>query len=155
MHTLPSYTGSGLSTSPREPEVFTGNALQWALKRADRALNEVEQQPPELAREAFKVVNSPAGKLVGMAATEAAKVSVEVGKEVIKAALPVAKTAAGMALNVAIDLLKTQTKSSSSSGAGKKDSSSSSGSEGGKKQEGSVAEFTDAQADTQQAKQSP
>lgn len=39
----------------------TGNAVEWALRRADDKLKEIEAQPPEIAVAAYKAVNSPAG----------------------------------------------------------------------------------------------
>lgn len=38
-----SARGGGEGASGREPDIFTGNAVQWALKRADKALKDVEQ----------------------------------------------------------------------------------------------------------------
>ena len=132
--------GGAAQLARQQPEAFEGNAVMWALKKADESLDEIEENPPEFAKAIYDfsrgAVGEPAvcsscgraglwgGALrappaTGCAATllppgagdlppptrppgragtaaskgvaTAAKVSLQVGGEVVKAAAPVGK----------------------------------------------------------------
>lgn len=42
-------------------EVFSGNAVLWALKKADESLDEIEENPPEIAKALYDISRGPVG----------------------------------------------------------------------------------------------
>lgn len=74
---------------PTEP--FTGSAVEWVLKKADRSLDEIEDNPPPYAKALYEVSNGPVGKTASKGVQTAAKMTLEVGAGALKAAAPVGK----------------------------------------------------------------
>lgn len=44
---------------------FEGNAVMWALKKADESLDEIEENPPEYAKTIYEISRGPVGALLG------------------------------------------------------------------------------------------
>jgi hypothetical protein len=51
----------GEQRSDQEP--FSGNAMEWVLRKADESLDEIEDNPPEYVKTIYEVSNGPIGEL--------------------------------------------------------------------------------------------
>lgn len=71
---------------PEEP--FSGNALEWAVRRVDQNLDKVEENPPAAAKAVWSAARSPVGTATARGVTTAAKVTVEIGAQALKATPP-------------------------------------------------------------------
>merc|ERR1712130_46049 len=82
-----------LEAEEKSNEPFTGNALQWYLRKVDRSLDEGDAQPSAAAKAYYDASQTPAGnqavKGIGSVAGTAAKV----GASAVKAAVPLGKWA--------------------------------------------------------------
>jgi hypothetical protein len=78
--------GSGSGDEP-----FEGNAVQWVLRKVDASLDQVEENPPAYAKAIYDISTGPVGEAAAKGAAVAARISVEVGAQAIKAAAPVGK----------------------------------------------------------------
>lgn len=74
-----------------EEEVFTGNAVDWVLKKVDESLDDVEENPPPYAKAIYEISTGPVGEAASKGAATAAKVTVQVGAQALKAAAPLGK----------------------------------------------------------------
>ncbi|KAH7622086.1 hypothetical protein NADE_004677 [Nannochloris sp. 'desiccata'] len=72
-------------------EPFNGNAVDWVLKKVDKSLDNVEENPPAYAKAIYEISTGPVGEAASKGAATAARMTVEVGTQVIKAAAPVGK----------------------------------------------------------------
>ena len=72
-------------------EALTGSALDWALRKADASLDEIEDNPPAYARALYDLSTGPVGAAASRGVATAAKVTVQVGGEALKAAAPVGR----------------------------------------------------------------
>jgi hypothetical protein len=72
-------------------EPFNGNAVDWVLKKVDKSLDSVEENPPAYAKAIYEISTGPVGEAASKGAAAAAKMTVEVGTQAIKAAAPVGK----------------------------------------------------------------
>lgn len=73
--------------SGRDPE----NAVDWALSKVDRSLQEIEEDPPVYAKFLYEITSGPVGTTAGKGVVAAARFTGKVGGEAIKAAAPVGK----------------------------------------------------------------
>lgn len=72
-------------------EPFEGNAVEWALRKVDQSLDQVEENPPAYAKAIYDISTGPVGTAAAAGAAAAARISVEVGSQALKAAAPVGK----------------------------------------------------------------
>jgi hypothetical protein len=75
----------------RTDEPFNGNAVDWVLKKVDKSLDSVEENPPAYAKAIYEISTGPVGEAASKGAAAAAKITMEVGTQAIKAAAPVGK----------------------------------------------------------------
>lgn len=66
--------GSSSEAAPsRRPqaaaEAFNGNAVKWALKKADESLDEIEENPPAVVEALYDISRGPVGAWKGGSAT--------------------------------------------------------------------------------------
>ncbi len=61
------------------------------LKKVDKSLDNVEENPPAYAKAIYEISTGPVGEAASKGAAAAAKMTVEVGTQAIKAAAPVGK----------------------------------------------------------------
>lgn len=80
---------SHFATSDDEP--FSGNAVDWVLRKVDESLEDVEENPPAYAKAFYDISTGPVGEAASKGAVVAAKMTVEVGTQALKAAAPVGK----------------------------------------------------------------
>eukprot|EP00884_Botryococcus_braunii_P012562 jgi/Botrbrau1/21306/Bobra.0184s0017.1 len=97
--------GALASTSSQDQEPFSGNAVEWALRRIDRSLDEAEANPPLPAKVMWDVARGPVGAAAAKGATVAARTTVKVGGEALKAAAPVGKWALEQGFRAAVGLV--------------------------------------------------
>lgn len=83
-------------------EPFNGTAMEWMLRKADESLDEIEENPPEYAKRIYDISTGPIGKAASSTVTSAAKVTVKVGTEAFKAAVPVGKWALREGMKLAV-----------------------------------------------------
>lgn len=85
----------GVSSSESDPsppsEPFTGGAVEWWLKKADKNLNEIESNPPMYAKVMYNISTGPVGAAASKSLEVAADVGGRVAKETLKAAGPASK----------------------------------------------------------------
>jgi len=81
-----------------DADQIAGNAVERALRRLDRSLDELEDNPPPLAETLWAVSNSPVGTATSKGISTAAKV----GKEAVMLAIPAGKWALTQGLKVAV-----------------------------------------------------
>lgn len=82
----------GQSVSLSETRSKTsGNAIEWVLQKVDDTLDNVEESPPAYATAIYKVTNGPVGEAAAKGASVAAKLTLQAGTTVVKAAVPVGK----------------------------------------------------------------
>lgn len=74
-----------------EKEPFTGNAVDWILKKADESLDAVEQDPPAYAKAIYEISTGPVGTTASKGVSFAAKMTIEAGSQALQAAAPVGK----------------------------------------------------------------
>ena len=79
----------GRSAAGEEP--FEGNAVEWVLRKVDESLDQVEENPPAYAKAIYDISTGPVGEAAARGAAAAARLSVEVGAQALKAAAPVGK----------------------------------------------------------------
>jgi len=77
--------------SPATEEPFAGNAVEWMLRKADKSLEEVEENPPAYAKALYDLSTGPVGAAASKGAAAAAKLTVQAGAQALKAAAPVGK----------------------------------------------------------------
>jgi hypothetical protein len=87
-----SSSESGPSPSPPS-EPFTGGAVEWWLKKADKNLNEIESNPPIYAKVMYNISTGPVGAAASKSLEVVAEVGGKVAKETLKAAGPASKWA--------------------------------------------------------------
>jgi hypothetical protein len=68
-----------------------GNVVDWALRKADKSLEEIEQNPPAYAKALYDLTNGPVGTAAGKGVATAAKLTAQAGAQALKAAAPVGK----------------------------------------------------------------
>ncbi|PSC75612.1 ABC transporter substrate-binding [Micractinium conductrix] len=97
-------------------EPFSGSAVEWVLRKADESLDEIEENPPEYAKVLYDLSTGPVGKAASAGVTTAAKVTVQVGAEALKAAAPVGKWALQQGVKLAVGAVAKGISSAASSG---------------------------------------
>ncbi|KAL4858789.1 Nuclear pore complex protein NUP62 [Chlorella vulgaris] len=95
----------GEQRSDQEP--FSGNAMEWVLRKADESLDEIEDNPPEYVKTIYEVSNGPIGKTASATVTTAAKATVLVGANALKAAAPLGKWALQQGFKLAVGAVST------------------------------------------------
>ncbi|KAK9805096.1 hypothetical protein WJX73_006066 [Symbiochloris irregularis] len=86
---------------PEAEEPFAGNAIEWTLRKWDKSLSKQESNPSQATRAAWQVGSSPVGSAAGKGVSGAAKASLAIGQEAVKAAVPAGKWAVGQGLGLA------------------------------------------------------
>ncbi|KAF5830457.1 hypothetical protein DUNSADRAFT_14554 [Dunaliella salina] len=86
----------------------TDNALEWAMCRADRNLDELERNPLPLQKAFYALSRGPVGEMTSSAAQAAAKLTLTAGKEVTRASIPVGKWALTEGMKAAGGLIQAQ-----------------------------------------------
>ena len=81
----------GVQRGGAEEEPFEGNAVEWMLRKADRSLDQVEENPPAYAKAIYDLSTGPVGAAASKGAATAAKLTLQAGTEALKAAAPVGK----------------------------------------------------------------
>ncbi|KAK9907660.1 hypothetical protein WJX75_007770 [Coccomyxa subellipsoidea] len=82
----------------KQEEPFTGNAVEWAVRRLDASLDEAELDPPPGAKAIIDVARGPFGTATVQGVTAAARVTV-------KAAAPVGKWVVQQSFKAALGVL--------------------------------------------------
>jgi len=105
-------TGSSASLRANVPPEapFTGNAIEYILRKGDDALNGIEGAPNHVVEAVEKVIESPGAKLASGIARKASTLTVKAAGEVLVAGLPVAKTVMVQGLTVAGKVLSASLK---------------------------------------------
>ncbi|KAK9806798.1 hypothetical protein WJX72_003059 [[Myrmecia] bisecta] len=83
-------------------EEFTGSAVEWALRQVDARLDEAAGNPPAPAVAIWNAARGPVGTATAKGVGTAAKVTVKVGAEALKAAAPVGKWAMQQGVKAAL-----------------------------------------------------
>lgn len=91
-----------VSKKQQQAEAFNGNAVKWALKKADESLDEIEENPPEAVKAIYDISRGPVGSAAGKGVTTVAKLTWQVGTEAVKAATPVGKWALQQGAKLAV-----------------------------------------------------
>lgn len=89
------------SRAAEEQEPFTGNAIQWTLRKWDQRMKQEELNPSSSTQTAWKVGSGSAGTAAGKGVSAAAKLSLTAGQEIVKAAVPASKWALSQGLALA------------------------------------------------------
>ncbi|CAL8462938.1 g2472 [Coccomyxa elongata] len=89
----------------KQQEPFTGNAVEWAVRRLDASLDEAELDPPPGAKAVIDVARGPVGSATVQGVTAAARVTVQVGTTALKAAAPVGKWVVQQGFKAALGVL--------------------------------------------------
>ncbi|KAK9907659.1 hypothetical protein WJX75_007770 [Coccomyxa subellipsoidea] len=89
----------------KQEEPFTGNAVEWAVRRLDASLDEAELDPPPGAKAIIDVARGPFGTATVQGVTAAARVTVKVGTTALKAAAPVGKWVVQQSFKAALGVL--------------------------------------------------
>lgn len=79
--------------------------MEWALRKADASLDEIEDNPPAYARALYDISTGPVGTAASKGVATVARVTVQVGSEAIKAAAPVGKWALQQSFNMAVSIV--------------------------------------------------
>lgn len=88
-----------------DEEDFQGNAIEWALARADESLTEMEKNPSPATEAIWRVSQSPVGEAAGRGIRSAARLTVTAGAEALKIAAPVGAWAFKKGLKAAVGLV--------------------------------------------------
>ena len=51
-----------VSKKQQQAEAFNGNAVKWALMKADESLDEIEENPPEAVKAIYDISRGPVGE---------------------------------------------------------------------------------------------
>jgi len=78
-------------SSATAEDSFTGNAVDWVLRKADRSLDELEENPPVYAKVLYELSTGPVGSAASKGATAAVKLTLKAGTQVLRTAAPVGK----------------------------------------------------------------
>lgn len=81
--------------------------MEWVLRKADESLDEIEDNPPEYVKTIYEVSNGPIGKTASATVTTAAKATVLVGANALKAAAPLGKWALQQGFKLAAGAVST------------------------------------------------
>lgn len=103
---LESTSASGsYSQDPGDLDSFSGNALEWALRKVDASLDEIEHNPPAYQKAIYDFTKSPAGVAAAKGVKTAANVTVTATVEAAKIAAPVGKWALAEGFKAAVGLV--------------------------------------------------
>jgi hypothetical protein len=80
-----------VSRSQQHRPNTSGNALEWVLQKVDETLDDVEESPPAYATAIYKITTGPVGEAASKGASVAAKLTLQAGTTMVKAAVPVGK----------------------------------------------------------------
>lgn len=89
--------GNGSKAEP-DDDLYSGNALQYLLRKADESLDEIEDNPPEAAKVMYEVSKGPVGTATAKGVELVGKVGYMAGKEAIKVLVPAAGKVAAWAV---------------------------------------------------------
>lgn len=89
-----------------EPQdTLDDNVLLWALKKADKSLDEIEHNPPAVQKALYDMSRSPAGEAASKGVQAAAKLTMSATIEAAKAAAPAGKWALKQGFKAAVGLV--------------------------------------------------
>lgn len=97
-----STPASTLSNDGRwDEEPFTGNAVQFLLRKGDNTLDQIETAPGSVSVALERAMSSPAAQIAGYVAKSGARLTAKATQEALEAGLPVARKMAVQGLTLA------------------------------------------------------